>query len=169
VEAKAKGAKVTAVDEDPLVSGFVRQFDCVWRTLREAIEGFPDDEWREGEDPFLMPARQAMHALLCADIYTRPEEMDAVLGRFGAKWWEAEPHELPTQAQLLDYLEEARQRTEAWVVGLGRDGLLSPGAGAPEFPTGMEFVTYAMRHLQHHTGELCAEQKRRGLALAEWR
>ena len=79
--------------------------------------------------------------------------------------------ELPSQDVLTAYLAEVRSKTTTWIDSIGDQGL--PDLAVPYAPnqevSHLERFIYALRHLVHHTGELCAYQKQCGLPAAHWK
>jgi len=147
------------------------QFARAWETLVEAIHQFPAEQWRTGETETLIPARLAYHLIEAAEFYSGTTSEGFAWGRrFGADWEGAEPDQLPTQEQVLIYLEETQTRVDAWLRGMADADLLA--ADSSFLWTGsttLDRALYLLRHNQHHVGELNAELRRRRLPRAEWR
>jgi uncharacterized damage-inducible protein DinB len=143
-----------------------RQFSKAFDVLEAAIPSFSPDQWRRGSPPFNGPGRAVVHALQCAEIYT--SEDSAVLLNFGKKVWEMSDADVPSQEKLLEYLQVARAKTLAWMDSLSDQGLAGAWHDAA-WSNGLERVVYTLRHLQHHTGEVCAYQKQCGLPPAPWK
>lgn len=141
-----------------LTEALKRQFTNAFAVLEAAIPSFRDDQWREGSAPFNGPARAVAHALQCAESYT---------GESKAAWGGSDD-ELPSQEQALQCLQQARSKTMEWVDSIGEAGLDKPRPSG-DAASGLERITYAMRHLQHHTGEVCAYQKQYGIEPAPWK
>ena len=149
-----------------LTDAMKRQFDKAFDVLEAATGAFRPEQWRRGSPPFDGPGRAAAHALKCAEGYTGKET--GFWKQFGKDIWEMADQELPSQEQMLQYLAQARSLTAEWI-----DAICVPAAGASwdddESDQRLEPVVYALRHLQHHTGELCAYQKQCGLEPAPWK
>jgi hypothetical protein len=150
-----------------LCDALKRQFDNSFDILAAAIPTFAPDAWRKGSPPFNGPARAALHVLQCAEFYTN--EDGAVFIWLGKKCWELADGELPSQQQMLDYLAEDRAKTLAWIDGIGDAGLAAAWHDTKKAATALERIVYALRHLQHHIGEICAYQKQNGLEPAPWK
>lgn len=140
------------------------QFGEVFDILAGSIPTFTPEEWQTGRSPFDGPARCVAHALQCAEYYTRPDR--ALFVSFGKPIWEMRPQDLPSQARLAAYLEETRAMTMAWIDRVDAVGLDQPWGedGKP----GLACIVYALRHLQHHTGEACAYQKQFNHPQDQW-
>ena len=63
---------------------------------------------------------------------------------------------------------QARALTAEWIDAIG-DPACGASWDADESDKRLEPVVYALRHLQHHTGEVCAYQKQCGLEPAPWK
>ncbi len=149
-----------------LIDAMKRQFGNTFDVLEAAIKSFTPDQWIRGSAPFNGPGRAAAHALLCAEGYTRDDK--SIREKFGMPVWQMSDADLPTQRQVVEYAAEARSKTMAWIDAMG-DGGLSASCAEDKSTLGLERVVYALRHLQHHTGEICAYQKQCGLDPAPWR
>ena len=147
-----------------LAQGLKRQFCESFDLLQAAILAFAPSEWRTGRPPYDGPARAVVHALQCAEYYTSRDA--TVWARFNPPVWQMAEAQLPTQERMAGYLAEARQATMAWIDDLASAGLDQP---ADEFgATALESIIYALRHLQHHSGEVCAYQKQFGHPQEHW-
>ena len=111
------------------------------------------------------PARAVTHVLQAAEFYTSEDQ--GIWRRLGKGVWEMTDEELPTQQEMTIYLAEARGKTVAWISMIGDAGLQEPLPSQASI-TMFERIIYALRHLQHHTGEVCAYQKRCGIEPARW-
>jgi uncharacterized damage-inducible protein DinB len=149
-----------------LIESLKRQFDHAFGILQAAIGSFSPEAWRAGSPPFNGPARATAHVLQAAEFYTSGDR--AVFVNLGKKVWELPDDALPTQEAMDRYLAEARAKTLAWIDSVGDAGLAAPFSGDPSMNV-LERIAYALRHLQHHTGEICAYQKHSGLEPAPWK
>ena len=149
-----------------LVEALKRQFNNAFDVLEAAIGTFDQEQWQTGSPPFNGPGRAVAHVLQCAEFYTCDDQ--AIMAKFGKKVWQMSDVELPAQEQMLRYVSDARAKTLAWIDAIGDQGLSAP-YGNDESVNGLERVVYALRHLQHHTGEVCAYQKQHGLGPAPWK
>jgi uncharacterized damage-inducible protein DinB len=141
-----------------------RQFGAAFDILKSSIATFLEEEWTKGGPPFDGPARATIHALQCAEYYTSRDR--DIFSKLGKAVWEMADEDLPSVQMMNIYLEECRLATENWIDRLTDAGL---DQLADEFGgTGFESILYAMRHLQHHAGEVCAWQKQFGHAQEAW-
>jgi len=159
----------------PVVESLIEHYTRTWDMVRGAIEAFPDDGWRAGDVDQLVPARQALHIVETADYYSGEWE-GAEMIPWGARLdyeWEACPRDkLPSQADLLSYLDEVKAKVEAWLTKRGDDGLLGeppdkcfPWTGACDLSRAL----FLIRHTHHHLGKIHSELRRRGIARPDWR
>jgi uncharacterized damage-inducible protein DinB len=157
-----------------IVGSLTDHFERMWAILREAIEAFPEEQWRTGDVEHLIPARQALHIVGTADFYSGDWEGARFPwdGRTGCDWEDAPREKLPSREQLLAYLDDVRARIEAWLTKRGDGGLTGEPADK-RFPwTGeceLGRALHLMRHAHHHLGKLHAELRRRGIDRPEWR
>lgn len=149
-----------------LTEAMKRQFDSAFDVLAAAIGSFAPDQWRRGASPYDGPGRATVHALQCAEFYTSEDE--GIWARLGKPVWEMSDDELPTQDDMLQYLADARSKTAAWIDSIGDQGLDEPWR-EEGWLNALDRIAYALRHLQHHTGEICAYQKQLGLPPAPWK
>jgi uncharacterized damage-inducible protein DinB len=149
-----------------LIEGLKKQFSNAFDVLEGAIRSFSPDQWQRGSPPFNGPARAAIHVLQCAEFYTNRDR--SVFANFGKPVQKMNDQEVPSQKRVLEHATRARAMTVNWIDTLGDAGLANR-ASHDESITALEAVAYALRHLQHHTGELCAYQKQCGLEPAPWK
>ena len=149
-----------------LCDAMKRQFANAFDMLEAAIPSFEARQWHSGRPPHRGPSLLTMHVLQCAEFYTSGDE--GVWMSFGKPVWEISDSEGPSQRQLLDYLADCRSKTMDWIDAIGDHALGSKCANT-EFSNNLELMAYALRHLQHHLGEICACQKQCGLPAANWK
>jgi len=145
----------------------VGQFERSWRMVEEAVGTFSAEEWRTGEIDYLTPARLAYHILETAEFYAGESPDGFPFGhRFGCDWEGAQPEELPTQEDVLEYLAEVRSQVETWLTSA--DLLAADDAFTWPGDTVLDRAVYLQRHTHHHVGEMWSEIKRRGHDLPHW-
>lgn len=154
--------------EMTIAASLQREFDRVWRMLRDAITYCPDEEWRAGTHPFLIPARLAFHVVQAVDHHLGDNPSAYDWGRFGFDWKEAKAVELPGKPAVLGYLEDIRVKVEEWVQHHGDAGLMGPDVPHQYFGSALEHASYVLRHTMYHLGHLDAELHRRGCYSPEW-
>lgn len=157
------------MSKDRTVQAIWDQFHRALGMFREAVQAFPGEEWRKGDIDYLRPAGLAYHVLETIDFYSgdRPGEEFPWGGRFGVGWEESRSERLPSQEQVLAYLDEMEAKLEDW---FEKSDLLS---GEATFlwtgETMLGRAAYMLRHTQHHVAELGLELRRRGYSRPEWR
>lgn len=152
-----------------LTEAIKHQFNKAFDMLAAAIPSFSTQQWccRVGNDK--APGQLVLHTLACAEFYTC-DDLSVHL-RFVQPWTQMPDEELPSQEALAAYLAEVRSKTTTWIDSIGDQGLT--GLAVPYAPnqevSHLERLLYALRHLAHHTGELCVYQKLCGLPAAHWK
>lgn len=147
----------------PIKEAIKSQYHATLAMLAQAVEKCPPPLWA---DPGFKNQfwRLAYHALFYTHLYLHPTEADFSpweKGReqthfMGKLPWP--PHDKPqagepySQAEILEYLALLRQQIDETVDKLNLDG----PSGFDWIPLNkLELQFYNIRHLQHHTGELC--------------
>lgn len=153
--------------QNPVVEAVADQFRRSLLMMENAVRAYPAQEWRRGDLAYLRPAGLAYHLVDTLDFYTCDTPPEAYRGKPLCPDWEtAADEELPTQAQVLDYLAEMKARLAAW---LETTDLLAPDTARPwTGPNTLGRALYLLRHNQHHISELYIELTRRGLSCPEW-
>ncbi len=148
--------------QDALREALARQFHAGLVMLRRAMVACPDDLWVDDAvaNPFW---RVAYHALFYTHFYLHVRADDFQpwarhrpnVHRFGESETEdAGPAPAPySKRDLLDYWTVCVAFIEP---ALGKLDLASPDSGFDWYPIPkLEFVLVDLRHLGHHTGQLC--------------
>jgi hypothetical protein len=151
------------MDEAKITRGLHRQWVEAFKTLDATIGSFPTEQWAQGSSPYTGPGRCAAHALVCGEFYTTraPE----CLRHFGLDVWRMTDQDVPDQPTQKEYLARVAEMTEAWVDVLSGEGL---DRADDQGKTHLERIVYALRHLQHHTGEMFCWQKQMGIEVTGW-
>jgi uncharacterized damage-inducible protein DinB len=143
-----------------------RQYDRVWNSLRDAVSKLSDQQWRTSDCDWLAPIRQAYHLVDTAEFYTRrsPKEGDDSLD-----WANGPIGQLPSQEQLLAFIDRVQPIVREWLTACGDGAFMSAEA---EFHwtggTRLDRAVYSLRHSQHHLGQINAELRRKGLPRGAW-
>ncbi len=144
--------------------------------LKEAITTCPDAMWDNPEDKNRF-WHLAYHALFFTHLYLQPTEKDFLPWekhqdqmQFMGQLSES-PDEEPAAGEayskeaLLEYLAVCQQQVVTLVPGLDLDS----ESGFYWLPFGkLELQFYNIRHLQHHTGELCERLGHRAQVDVKW-
>lgn len=147
----------------PMGQSLEKHFNDAFDVLEAAVKPLTDEQWRQGGSPYDGPARGTLHALQAGEFYTHGR--GEVFQWQGKGVWEMTPDELPDKAQMLKYLDEVRRMTGDWIAALDRGPFATGGDQAGR---AVDSVVYAVRHLQHHTGEVCAWLKQFGHPQEQW-
>ncbi len=153
--------------EDTVVAGALKeQFAKTWETLREIVQAFPEDEWENGETVRDVPVRWGYHIVATADGYAKDRSTEGhnVKPDFELDWENADIKRLPDRETFAGLIDLAQQRVDQWLDSMQDAGLF---AAETAYPWAGQCVLgraiYALRHNQHHIGELNAILRRRGL------
>ncbi|MFP4356294.1 MAG: hypothetical protein ACLFUJ_14345 [Phycisphaerae bacterium] len=149
--------------ERRIVKGLHAQWAEAFGTLESTLGSFSPEQWKQGASPYTGPGRCAAHALVCGEFYTTGDR--AAFDRFGLPVWKMTDDDVPDQAAQNKYLRRVRKMTQAWVDVLAGEGLDSVDE---QKTTNLERIIYALRHLQHHTGEMFCWQKQMGIEVTGW-
>ena len=154
-----------------LVSILKAQWARVWDMWKEMLSTIPDGEWSRGDIDYLVPARQLIHSLVCADVFTADIPLDQYdpARMFGGTSWGMSSGGLPSKETALEKLTAVRAAVEERLAKLDDAALLEPEKPHPwAGQTRMCKMLYVLRHTQHHLGEVTAELSRRGIRVAAW-
>ena len=148
----------------------IENLSLTWKMYKEAINNIPDEEWKTGEIDYLIPARQILHGIETLDYYSTTAPDIYTHGyRFNLDRQRAPAEQLPSKDQLFMYLDEVKEKMEAWINGLEDEMFHSPEQMYPwTGSTLLGRVLYAIEHSRHHLGELNGELRRRDLPRVNW-
>lgn len=156
-----------ALEANPTSEALADQFMRSLVMLREAINAFPTEGWREGNSTYQRPAGLALHIIntihgYCAlktGEYTQENTLDV-------SWEVKDSSKLPSQDTLLEYLNKVEQKLARF---LFEADLLAPEDLFPwTGSTKLSRALYTLRHTQHHLAEMCLELHIRGLKAPQW-
>ena len=139
-----------------------------FRMFTDAVQRISDEEWGRGGIWTEVPARAALHTLLCARYYIAPTGVNFSWEPGGVVFWKSPISELPTRVQMLEQIATVAAETNAYLVQNGDEGLLHQTSATNPARTRVANMIYALRHLQHHVAQISAECKRRGFGAAKW-
>ncbi len=153
-----------------LIDVLDRQFSAAWQMLSDGAMKCPEDEWKQpSSDPFFTPARLVFHVIQTVDFYTADDRDGFDWNAFGFSWEDAKPEELPDRPAVREYCHCIREQMEEWLGAHGSEGLLEPDTEFfPQFKTRLDRAIYALRHTQHHAGQLSRELQSRGCEEMSW-
>ena len=157
------------MDTNAIKLAIANQYQGTLLMFRDAVKAFPSEEWRVVENFYPRPAAIAYHSLEAIDFYTSGKSSDEFQWghRFGVEWETEDFERLPSQQQLLTYLDEIEIRISNWFKQMD--------ISAPEETytwtgdTKLENAIYLLRHTLQHTAELSLELHHRGYQAPDWR
>jgi hypothetical protein len=156
-----------ALDASPQAEALADQFIRTLGMFRQAVKAFPAEEWRKGDTPYQRPAGLALHIVESTDGYCALHSGEpGSAARVAANWEDKDSARLPSQEELLAYLDDVDRRVAHFLAqaGLTEDEQLFRWTGSTMLSRGV----YMLRHAQHHLAEMCLELHRRGLPAPAW-
>ncbi|HEY1064882.1 MAG TPA: DinB family protein [Pirellulales bacterium] len=143
-----------------------RQYDRMWSSLRDAVSQLSDAEWRTSDCEWLAPIRLAYHLVETAEYYRGASPDD---GAEPLDWDNGPTDALPSQQQLLLYLDRVQASVREWLTTSSDEAFLSPQTVFERTgETLLDRAIYSLRHSQHHLGQINAELRRKGLPRGKW-
>jgi tetratricopeptide (TPR) repeat protein len=156
-----------AIEANPQAEALADQFVRALSMLRIAVDHFTEEEWRQGETNYQRPAGLALHIVQTIDLYSafRPgERSEDRLTQIN--WEERDSPKLPSQTELLKYLDDAEERLATFLAksDLQAEEEMFPWTGS----TVLSRALYTLRHTQHHLADMAMELQRRGFKPPSW-
>jgi hypothetical protein len=148
----------------PTGSALARQFRGALAGLRDIITKLPDDQWYVGATKDQVPARRAHHAIMHAGRWCYPK------GGSGYRLHPVARGDTPEAAyrcreDMLAYLDDVACQVEAALGGTTDEQFAGLATGGR---TLLEHWVYALRHTQHHVGQLSSTLRERRLPPMKW-
>jgi hypothetical protein len=143
----------------PIGLSLARQLRGAFDGLRDVIRKMPDTQWCAGSTRDQVPARRAQHAIMCLACHA-----------WGARWEPVRRDEsgepvYRSRADMLAYLDDTERNAQAALGGVADAEFLQVSTRAE---SRLERWVYAVRHLQHHVGQLSATLRERRLTPMKW-
>lgn len=156
------------MDNQAIIQALSNQYQRTLLMFRGAVKAFPAEQWKIVENYYPRPAAIAYHTLETIDFYTSGKSSDEFPWghRFAVEWETQDFERLPSQQQLLTYLNEMETRLIDWFKRL--DIFAPEKTYAWTGETRLEHAIYVLRHTHQHTAELSLELHHRGLNSPEW-
>ncbi|MEM8873737.1 MAG: hypothetical protein AAGD32_05700 [Planctomycetota bacterium] len=160
----------TEPPHDAVTQALRTEFKEAFRMFADAVARLDDTAWGEGEPTWTeVPARISMHILLTAEFYVSKDRDATDWEPGGLRYWDSPIDALPDRAATLAEIERVATLVDTYLVENGDDGLRGGKAEtAGEGQSRVAWMVYALRHLQHHVGQLSAQCKIRGFGAAPW-
>lgn len=137
---------------EPVKKEHKLQFEQTWKIFEAVVSEFDDVTWKKAGSGYMIPAKLALHILLGVDYYI--ERKSEWGNRYAEGWASLDEESVPTQADILQYLEEEAAAFNSWLAGLELDAenQTFPWAG----PTRSGVLVFLLRHTMYHLGEMNA-------------
>lgn len=138
--------------------------------FKDVVERLDEVQWLQGDPTWMeVPAAASMHTLVCAEFYIATSRYEYEWEPNGVSYWNDPPEKLPGPKITLTEIERVAAQVDAYVEHHGDVGLLQGHAEtAGQGQSRVQWMVYALRHLQHHVSQMSADCKRRGLGAAAW-
>jgi uncharacterized damage-inducible protein DinB len=155
-----------ALDANPLAEALADQYMRALAMFRNGVKACPAEEWRKGDTPCQRPAGLALHLVESIEFYSALKTGEGPSGRFDVDWEEKDASKLPSQDEILSYLDEVEEKLAGFLAAadLTAPEELFRWAGS----TMLSRAVYSLRHAQHHLAEMSHELHGRGHKGPEW-
>jgi tetratricopeptide (TPR) repeat protein len=155
-----------AIDANPQAEALADQFMRALAMFREVLKACPTEEWRKGDTPCQRPAGLALHLVEGIEFYSALKAGEGESGGFDVDWETEDASKLPSQDELLSYLNQVEEKLAGFLVEADLTGAeeLFRWTGS----TLLSRAAYSLRHTQHHLAEMCLELHRRGHPTPQW-
>jgi tetratricopeptide (TPR) repeat protein len=156
-----------ALEANPQAEAVADQFMRTLSMFRIAVSTFPEEAWREGDSLYQRPAGLALHIAQSIDLYSALKPGDRSEDPLTQiAWEERDAAKLPSQEELLGYLEKVEVRLASFIAvsDFQADEKLFPWTGF----TILSRAQYNLRHAQHHLADMAMELQRRGFRPPDW-
>jgi tetratricopeptide (TPR) repeat protein len=156
-----------ALEAGPQADALTDQFIRTLTMVRSAIQSFRADQWTTGDSDFQRPAGLTLHLLGSLHGYCALRAGESgVSEHFEVSWDEKDSSKLPSQEEMLSYLDVVEQNVSGFLSSaeLADAEERYPWTGSTQLGRAL----HMLRHTQQHLGELCMEMHLRGLKAPEW-
>ena len=141
--------------------GLARQFQGMWRMVRQAIDQIPDEHWAQGikEDKKWFYSLRVYHIIETAEFYARDTHEGMLWGaRLGkVNWWETITHKEAAakvvKGETRIYQTDIAKYIESYLKRISDEELLKKD-GFHWFSSVLEKLQYLLQHNLYHLGEL---------------
>jgi hypothetical protein len=157
--------------ENRIIEHLVKQFESSWKMLRQSIENIPAEKWAAGiisiEKPWAESkgeniwyfSERVYHIIQTVEFYSYDSPDSMKWGsRIGGIEWRKESPEVTAsrikKEDMLEYLEETKDRLEKKLRSLSDDNLFETDGFSEWQSLRLAKYLYTMRHSMWHIGEL---------------
>ena len=154
---------------DRVTESVRKQCRSAWAMVENAMLVCGDEQWKKArENSFCVPAAAIVHIIETFDYYVDEAPSSFYWSRL-ADVEQSPPSALPDKTAVAAYLGQTRDKVNQWFDRAETDGLNLPDdVFRTDFTAPIERVIYALRHLQHHLGQLSLELQLRGMEAVTW-
>ena len=137
-----------------LKDAFIQQYAKVFRVCIKLVEEFDKDAWLHTGRKNYSPVRLSLHELQSIKYYLQDKTDDKLASgvTFTDNCWEMAEKDLPTQEELVKWVQEYADRSEKWLKKMDFDHECTafPWAG----DTDGAVALFMFQHYLFHLGEL---------------
>ena len=153
-----------------LTTLMIEHINHTWKELKQVISATLVEQWILGNSDYLIPARLAYHIVLTADMYATHMGYEEYKPHRKYKLdWEATPAEqLPSQAEMMMFINETAQTVTQWLTDLGDNGLLKDEDKYPWTGIKLGRAIFISSHTQWHIAEMFTLLRERGIDPGDW-
>lgn len=163
------GRKKNMGNFDLIIESFRKQYNSMWQMCIEAITICDQSNWkREIDHNFFVPSRILLHITETVDYYLDEDPKNFPWGSI-ADVENCSSINLPTKKIIKDYIRRIKTKSFTWLTDReNRNINLPENIFNTDWETDIERAIYALRHSQHHLGQLSLDLQRRGLKEINW-
>ncbi len=133
---------------------FIQQYKHTWRVFERIVKDFDNGAWIHTGRGTTTPVRIAFHILQGVKYYL--EDSDTILFESGKSFdsncWETIEEDLPSQNDIVAYIEELKVKTEKWLSEM--DFTAENRAFEWAGQTKLGVALFLLRHNVYHIGQL---------------
>jgi hypothetical protein len=153
-----------------MINEIVSQYNHTWRVFAGIVTDFDENSWFNQGTGSLKPARISLHLLQAVKFYIQDSSTIIFPSgkKFDVKMKLIKDEEIPSQSDILAYINEFRIKTEIWLTEMDFEAENTKFYWAGNTKLGL--VLFLLRHTLYHIGELSSllNESKNGVADDNW-